>query len=846
MAIRIARLELVEPPPAVEREELVVRRWPGSSAHAGSGARRPASRPVAERVGHAGWLELPRRLVERQHPEPARADELPNRPVDALVRQIDAASRRKAAALSQVREDGPLVVALLDGARQLREGEDRHFEVAREHLELARDLRDLLHPVLGVRAGGHQLQVVDDDHPELGLARLEPASLRAQLHHRDRARVVDVDRRLHQLVAGGREPRPVVLCEPARAEALRLDLGLAAHQPLRHLGLGHLEREERDRCLVANGEVRRRAERERRLPHRRPGRDDDEVAGLEAGRELVELAEPGGDAGDVDARLVEVHDPREALVEQVVDVGEVAADALLGELEHHLLGAVDEIGRLAGACLAEALDLLADPHEAAQRRHLLDDPRVVLGVRGSRHDGGELCDLGGAADALELAALVELVRERDRVDRLALAVEGEGGPVDRAVRLAVEVTGLEHLGDGADRRGRQQHGAENRLLGLQVLRRHDRGRARGDGHGRSQPVPKRHGKTRRNPAPVQGKENMCSHSIPRAGWLLPSREAGLSTANLRCERETWRTLHRRCGAFRGSGGSRREPPERGTYASGAPSGSTASSASTASTTSATATAVLGLDDLRVGDDGLRDLELVDVLPLGLRGRGRGGCRGGFGGGRRLGSLHRGELFLGRQLAALGHDHQLDLGGDALEDVDRDRVAADPLDVVDADLAAVDADLADPPDLVGDVGRRDRAEQRSGRAGLDVEAEHELAERRRDLGSLLGAARLVHRLLGVDALDLLDPPFRRHLGEVARQQEVAGVPAGDVHDLAAQAELLHVLEQDHVHRILLARDVGQERDLAGPLDRDRDLPLVAAARAGDAAVADLALLGDVAP
>ena len=47
-------------------------------------------------------------------------------------------------------------------------------------------------------------------------------------------------------------------------------------------------------------------------------------------------------------------------------------------------------------------------------------------------------------------------------------------------------------------------------------------------------------------------------------------------------------------------------------------------------------------------------------------------------------------------------------------------------------------------------------------------------------------------------------------------------------------------------IALARDVRQERHLARALHRDRDLALVAPARAGDAAVADLALLGDVAP
>ena len=149
-------------------------------------------------------------------------------------------------------------MALLDGARKLRHGEHRHVEVAREDLERARDLRDLLDAVLDRRPRGHQLHVVDDDQPEVRLLRLQAARLRADLHHRDRARVVHVDRRLHQRVASGRQPRPVVGGELARAQAVRLDLRLAAHEPLRHLRLRHLEGEQRDRPLVPDGEVRAR------------------------------------------------------------------------------------------------------------------------------------------------------------------------------------------------------------------------------------------------------------------------------------------------------------------------------------------------------------------------------------------------------------------------------------------------------------------------------------------------------------------------------------------------------------------------------------------------------------
>ena len=85
--------------------------------------------------------------------------------------------------------------------------------------------------------------------------------------------------------------------------------------------------------------------RERRLPHRRPGRDDDQVPRLEARRELVELLEAGGTAGDVGAGLVQVHDALEALLQQPFDVAEVARDPLLGEVEDDLLGPVDEVRR---------------------------------------------------------------------------------------------------------------------------------------------------------------------------------------------------------------------------------------------------------------------------------------------------------------------------------------------------------------------------------------------------------------------------------------------------------------------------------------------------------------------
>ncbi len=225
---------------------------------------------------------------------------------------------------------------------------------------------------------------------------------------------------------------------------------------------------------LPQGEVRRDAEPERRLPHARTGRDDHEVAGLEARRQPVEVAEARGDAGDVGARLVERGDALEALLEQLLDVAELGRDAALREVEDDLLGTVDEDLRLARTFPAELGDLLAGRDQAAQGRHLADDARVVRRVRRRGYEGRELVEPDSSTGTLELPALLELVDEGDRVHRLALRVEGECRAVDLRVALAVEVGRVEHLAHRPDRARGEQHRPEDGLLGLEVLGWRDR------------------------------------------------------------------------------------------------------------------------------------------------------------------------------------------------------------------------------------------------------------------------------------------------------------------------------------------------------------------------------------
>src|SRR5215831_10167301 len=171
---------------------------------------------------------------------------------------------------------------------------------------------------------------------------------------------------------------------------------------------------------------------------------------------------------------------------------------------------------------------------------------------------------------------------------------------------------------------------------------------------------------------------------------------------------------------------------------------------------------LDVDGCRFGLDLGFDTRLGDCLEL-RRGIGLGlglvGCilrrenllerrlRSLLGRRRRLGlaallCLQSRELLVARQLAALRNDLRPHRAVHVVEQLDRHLVAADALDRVDPDLSPVDADLLRAPELVRDVGRRYGPEERTRRAGLDLEAERRGLQHVGDLLRVLGGTRLV--------------------------------------------------------------------------------------------------------
>src|SRR5207249_9098866 len=85
----------------------------------------------------------------------------------------------------QIGQYGTLVGPHLQVAGQLRQSDDRDLQLAGQDLQAAAHLRHLDLAVLGAGTPAHQLQVVDDDHPERTQAALQSPGLGPDLHDRE-------------------------------------------------------------------------------------------------------------------------------------------------------------------------------------------------------------------------------------------------------------------------------------------------------------------------------------------------------------------------------------------------------------------------------------------------------------------------------------------------------------------------------------------------------------------------------------------------------------------------------------------------------------------------------------
>jgi hypothetical protein len=109
----------------------------------------------------------------------------------------------------------------------------------------------------------------------------------------------------------------------------------------------------------------------------------------------------------------------------------------------------------------------------------MHDLGVVTGIGGHRDARQQGVQVWRTTDAQQLAALTQLVRDRDGVSRLSTTVQVENGVVDLFMRRPVEVSPAQHFDDVGDGVLAYQHGSEHALLSLHVLWRRTVGQRAG-------------------------------------------------------------------------------------------------------------------------------------------------------------------------------------------------------------------------------------------------------------------------------------------------------------------------------------------------------------------------------
>ena len=304
---------------------------------------------------------------------------------------------------------------------------------------------------------------------------VKPARLRPQLHDAEVARVVDEQLCPRELLGRADHLRPPVGPDLALAQIVAVQLRLGRDEALGELRLRHLEREQRHGLVVVDRSVLGDVDHEGALSHRGPRGEHDQVAALEAARDVVEVAEARRRADQRDALARDLLELVELVVEDRLDRAHLAGVLVVGDLVHRLLGLLDQVAGLALDGERLLLDVARGVEQTAQERVLLDDLRVVARVPRRRDEVGERVHEGRAARLLELARAGELLGHRERVDRVRdrLLLEPHHRPEDQPVALAVEVLRAEPDvdQDAVERLLGQQDRPQHRGLRLEVVRR---------------------------------------------------------------------------------------------------------------------------------------------------------------------------------------------------------------------------------------------------------------------------------------------------------------------------------------------------------------------------------------
>ena len=297
---------------------------------------------------------------------------------------------------------------------------------------------------------------------------VEAAALGANLVDGRGRRVVDEDGGVGQQVGGFQQNGPLVIMHLAETQAMAVDAGFHGEEPLHELLVAHLQAEDADARAVALGSVLRHVERQARLAHGRPRRQDDEVALLQPAQQSVEKGEAGGHAHERVLIARQKVDVVDHVAHDGADGHEVAVDERFAHAEDQRLGLVDNRVDLLAVVVGDLGDLPRRRNQPPAQRRPLDDVRVMVDIHGRGRAADEVGDIRRPAHFLQAIAALQFVDDRHVVERFVALVQGQHRLVEPGVALAEEILGAQKVGDLDDRVRVDQQRAEHGALGFKI------------------------------------------------------------------------------------------------------------------------------------------------------------------------------------------------------------------------------------------------------------------------------------------------------------------------------------------------------------------------------------------
>ena len=203
-----------------------------------------------------------------------------------------------------------------------------------------------------------------------------------------------------------------------------------------------------------------------------PG-EDHQVGRLQAAHVAVEIDEAGGDAAQIAVALIRPGGHVDRGLQRVREALEAAVVAsALGDLVEAALGLLDLFARarIDRRVIGDIDRVLADQDEFAPDRQVIDGAAVIIGVDDGGGLGGEAREIlrhGGAADVV----IAEKGLHRDRRGELAGADQRSRDLEDAPMNLLDEMLAAQIVGDAIEGVVVDEDRPEQRLLGLDVVRR---------------------------------------------------------------------------------------------------------------------------------------------------------------------------------------------------------------------------------------------------------------------------------------------------------------------------------------------------------------------------------------